>query len=601
MLQEYSVEYIWNSLNDFWRMFEDAPVVEQLWRGYAFTINNLYYQLYQLDLSKCIHTIPYKWISDWEVFVLDDSTRIDSVFTEYPYAFKLPFGVKNVTLLRESPRETINLPAGTLMRKDGLLVTPDLLVRHQDVIYMPEAVVRTDEGLLLFPEGITVNTEKLYPDKDYIVDEKSLTVHFKSEPYAVMWSNLAIRDLEVIYDNFGCLLKFYKPDSYKYLREVQGLWYAYWNGSTLSNIEIGLNVLRDFPFSFEDGIVDKIDTWNSGTIIGGSYYDITNDQLDYLKVGQMVEEIDIPNHVVKIGGRYYRFLSTNFSSLAVGQYVENIKSSGATIKVGANTYSTTTGQVLTVAEGEYITRFTPLTEAVGVFDYINYPGWWKEYTGRLDETEFTCYFDGSPFFDTGFFDIGFFDDTYSEECLKAIFLQYFTFLVKINHENWLHSKEDYEIVKAFLFAIKPAYTHFLFEVALNFRDEQVTFDSKWTMEWNFAPTDVPCDHHTFDESYIHPNFDDDGYFDFDRERDYLEISVFGSPEIFSDTPILGFTFDDEAVSTFDTSITSNGVELTFDQGPNTDEFDIKVYRRPSNIVSFTDDLNIVDTLTIENQ
>jgi len=598
--QEYNVDYIWNSLNDFWKMFEDAPVIEQLWRGYAFTVNNLYYQLYQLDLSKCIHTIPYKWISDWEVFNLNSTTKVPTVYPEYPYAYSLPYGVKNVTLLRESPRETVNLPPYTLMRVDGLLVTPDLIVRHPDQIMMPEAIVRTDEGVLVFPDGITVATEKLYPTTDFVVDEATLTIHFKNEPYSTLWSNLAIRDLEIIYDNFGYLLKYYKPDSYKYLREVQGLWYAYWNGSTLSNIATGVTILKDLPFAYEEGIVDKVDTWNSSAIIGGESYDITADQLEYLQKGQMVELIDAPNRVVKIGGRYYRFLTNNFSSMVVGQVVEEIITDGATVKIGPNTYPIEKGQVLDVAEGQYVSKFTPLTEAVGVFDYINYPGWWREYIGAIDETSVTCAFDGSPFFDTGYFDIGLFDDTYSESCLKALFLQYFTFLVKINQETWFRSKEDYEVVRAFLFAIKPAYTHFLFELAINFKDEQVTFDSGMKLDWNYAPTDIPCDHHTFDEAYIHPTFDDGGYFDFDRERDYLEISVFGSPHIFNDTPINGFTFDDEAVPTFDAGTTSNNVPLSFDSDPYNDEFVIEITHKIPSTLEFEESSKVTDSLELES-
>ena len=566
MQQEYNVDYIWNSLSDFWRLFEDAGVVEQLWRGYAFVVNNLYYQLYQLSLSKCIHTIPYKWISDYEVFTHDETTVVENTpirFAGFPYAYKLPFGVKNVTMLRESPRETTNLPLNTILTQDNLLILPDGTVRHPgDKIYMPEEVLKAGT-YIVFTHGVSVETEKYYPNIDYIVDESDLTIHFKQVPYTYLWSNLAVRNLEIIYDNFGKLIEFYKPDSYKYLREVQGLWYAYWNGSTLYNIEAGVTILKDLPFVLEDGVVTDISNSYNVATIGAVNINVTDAQLLTLAVGQIVQYINYAASTVKINGKYYKFPTDLILSIHIGDLVSKIDIPTPTVTVNSTVYPIPRGQFIDVAVGDYVSKFQPLTQAVGVFDYINYPGWWREYAGINEESEINCFFDGNPFFDGGKFDYGYFDDVYSERCLEAIFLQYFTFLVRINQETWFRSKQDMEMVRAFLFAIKPAYTHFIFEGVLEFEDDAIVFDLESGqgafMDWNYAPTDIPCDHNHFDEIFLHPTFDDSSLFDFnkeqgpgryDNERDWLWISVFGSPELFHDDDIQGYTFDDIAVPDF---------------------------------------------------
>lgn len=616
MAKEYNVDYIWDSLADFWKLFEDAPVVDQLWRGYVFTVNNLYYQLYQLNLSKCIHTIPYKWISDWEVFVFNDDTSIgyyddnrvfnlntkiilteaerevvtalggNYMYPDYPYVFRLPYGVKNVTQLNESPRETVMLPNNTMLSPDNVLILPDNTERYLgDTIYYPEEVIEWDD-YLVFPKGITVDTVKMFPNSDFIVNEVARTIHFKRKPYELMWSNLAIRDLEMIYDNFGVLLKYYKPDSYKYLREVQGLWFAYWNGAAVANIEIGLNILRDLPFVSEDGVVEKVSTVDSIATIGDNDVFVTKSQYELLTVGKEVSYVNAESGVIKVGQNYIRISPDDAANISVGDAIVDKKLPTVSIQISGSKYDFTGESTVSVSVGEFVPKFMPLTNAIGVYDYINYPGWWREYVGGYYDNFETCLNIGGAYFDTTFFDSGIFDAMDSNRCLEALFLQYFTFLVKIDSSAWFCSRADLEVVIAFLHAIKPAYTHFLFQFDLMLQDDTVTHDSEFRFkDWNYCPKDIPLDHHHFDMEVIHPNFDDGSYFDFDKERDYLCISVFGSPHIFEDDIVTGYTFDDIAVVDFDYH------RVPWDSDPLSDGFYLDMTRK------IPEDLNFVDKHT----
>ena len=596
MAKEYDVNYIWDSLADFWKLFDDAPVVDQLWRGYVFTVNNLYYQLYQLDLSKCIHTIPYKWISDWELFVMNDTTVADDSAPEidgYPFAYKLPYGVKNVTLLRESPRETVVLPNNTMLGPDDKLILPDGSIRYLgDTFFYPEEVIEWDD-YLVFPLGITVDVLKMSPVTDYVVDEASRTIHFKVKPYEIMWSNLAIRDLEMIYENFGCLLKYYKPDSYKYLREVQGLWYAYWNGSTITNIEIGINILRDLPFVQEDGVVEQVSSIDRSVTIGDLTFPITETQSELISIGGVVDYIDAPSGVISIDGQMIRIRSAYASLLSIGDIVVSKTDSTSNITVNGVDYTYSGDSAVAVTVGEFIPKFMPLTEAVRVFDYINYPGWWKEYVGGFEYNMQSCDEEGGAYFDTSIFDIGIFDAGMSEKCLEAVFMQYFTFLVRIDSKAWFCNKSELDVVIAFLYAIKPAYTHFLFEFALNFSDDTTMHDSDFRLKnWELRPLDIPVDHHIFDMEAIHPTFDDDSTFDFEDERDKLCISIFGSPHIFYDVVVNGRIFDDDAEENFD----NEGSD--FDTDPYDRGMVIEMKRRIDNSLNFTDNQYTIDNMEI---
>ena len=640
--QEYNVEYIWESLNDFWRMFEDAGVIEQLWRGYVFTVNNLYYQLYQLDLSKCIHTIPWRWISDWEVFVLDGTTRIDQDtprYADFPYCYRMPFGVKDATVLRESPREVVNLLPNTYLGADNILVLPDGSRRHStDTIYLPDEAV-IDGDVIRFPNGVSVDCEKLYPNVDYKIDVvyedpcgrqpvyyDVPTVHFKVEPYPRLWTNLAVRDLEIIYDNFGCLIDYYKPDSYRYLREVQGLWFAYWHGAAINNIVAGVNILKDLPFALEEGFVEEIAYTSNVAKIGNNIYELTEEQIAAIHIGDVVSYVNFAENVVGFPNPdpsaatelvYYKFPKPLPLSIQVGDIVSELYPSSTTVNISGATYPIVGSPILNVSKGEHLEQFTPLTKRIGVFDYINFPNWWREYAGNFNDYYETCFFDGYPLFDSGKFDYRNFDDTYSEDCLKAIFLQYFTFLVKVDQAVWFRSREEFQTVIAFLLAIKPAYTYFIFQLDLVLRDDALVFDKEYNIGWNFVPKDIPLDHHHFDEQYIHPLFDDGAYFDFDKERDYLCISVYGSPQIFSDSAAIGYTFDDPAVPVFDfdrTGIfeeapipeftevdppicwyTAEGFpRIPFDSDPYQDGMVLEVTRKVPQLLEFSDTPTPVD-------
>lgn len=483
--KEFDVSAIWRNLADFWAYFEDRDIVEQLWRGYSIVINDLYLQAYQLDLSKCIHTIPYEWGSDYELVPLTKETALpaDNKYPDFPYKYALPSNIKDINILRESPREVITLPPTTVMDEaTSAIITPDGIQRpFIDYIYLPsDTTYDKTNSLFVFPTGLQVDTYKLKKDIDFKIDNNAIYLPKELDTY--MWTNTCVRNLTMIYDNFGSTMDFYKEDSYNYWRQVQGLWFAFWNGSTITNIESGLNIIHDMPFAYEDGIVDSVD------------------------------------HVK------------------------------GTVNINGIVYNVGTDYTIRVSEGEYVKQFTPLTDSVLVYDAINFPGWWKELFGDIDSHNADSQLP-SPYWDSRKWDTQTFDAAFDERVVNAYTLPYFTFLIKIEESAWYKTKNEFDINKVFINAIKPAYTHYIFETYKRFYDDYSHFnDDNFALEFNYVPKDTVFEINHWDEE-SHPTLDD-STFDFDNNT-LDRLSIGRIPDEFNDSCTVGYILDDEATPKLD--------------------------------------------------
>ena len=308
--KELDITDITQEINTFWssNLFQDKHITDQLWRGYLYVMQNFYTQAYQLAKARGVQTFPADWVSHWEKFTFDDTTKVDSWNPLYPYAYALPTEVRSVYILRESPREISMLPAKSVIDESGKIILPDGTARIEgDSVYnMADyadytIVCPTCGGLGVYlgnpcptcggakevsgvysPSGIPVDTVKYLKRADGIADYEETTVAlgdficsadgicgggvdseqhliaFREEPYPEQYSQYVIRNTELIYEMFGSAIGYYKKDSQSYLREVQALWYAFWNGSTFSNIESGLSVLAGIPVTTTPGYVESI-------------------------------------------------------------------------------------------------------------------------------------------------------------------------------------------------------------------------------------------------------------------------------------------------------------------------------------------------------
>lgn len=211
--------------------------------------------------------------------------------------------------------------------------------------------------------------------------------------------------------NFGEPIDFIRDNSVAYTHSTRGLWYVYWNGPSVKNIEIGTKILMGVPYAPETTIVRSLLPGEGGT-------DIVLETSDGL-----VFTIEEPLQPI-------------------------------------------------VNAGDTVLRFHPLADGVDVWDYINNPDWFKD-IGMLyafwslfsvDGEPWVGYWDDGGFLDDGgFFDDGGVTDPTEREALNEFFfnlIKWFTFIVNVN-SVLLNTQEAADSLIFFLETIKPAYTEYI--------------------------------------------------------------------------------------------------------------------------------------------
>lgn len=636
--RERSVSSILFSINAFWSssLMQDRHIIDQAWRGYLNILDNLYTQLYQLNYAKCINTISHNWISHWERFDFNASNRVETFNSLYPYAYTLPKNIKSVYLLRESPREISLLPAMSMILNNNSILLPDGSMRYPgDIIYSNEdwfkfkidcpacnATGFIDGDICEICDGTKIASgvssesgfgvetvkyykraddiadydEGIYPLGDFVVDEANKIIAFKTEPYSILWSEFAVRDTEIIYDNFGSLLQFYKKDSYRYLRQLQGLWYTYWHGSTIKNLEIGLNVVTDLPFITDPGYVENI-TYLGNTFL--TQFAVPDTGLDLsAKIALPVYPAEAANGmrdliIVNMNKPEYAFVEgvdyeiihefedahdyenwysfTDFNSInsvpsqtmisyiklldsAVTQTIEPEDKLNIYFKDGSGSYIiTVAGRDYVIPDeytpevvvNQYMQQFEPLTEAINVYDYINYPKWWENLLGYASDSTFYLK-NGRVRFDSIInWDSGVKLDSYRKHLATTEIRYYHTFLVSLEKAAIPTTIEDVKIIKAYLDTIKPSYSHYIIRCTLDFYDDITTRQAHFGITGILNINDDQGPMQRFDDSWIRKNYDRDIIFD--KRRYYENLLIAKLPldglVFISDIAIHSCTFD----------------------------------------------------------
>lgn len=87
-------------------------------------------------------------------------------------------------------------------------------------------------------------------------------------------SRAVYRDRKAVFDNFGTAIGLDRPTSSTYLNEVRGIYFARYNGPTISNMSLGASILIDIPFS-EQGKVTAISTITPKSVqVGANFFPV---------------------------------------------------------------------------------------------------------------------------------------------------------------------------------------------------------------------------------------------------------------------------------------------------------------------------------------
>jgi hypothetical protein len=173
--------------------------------------------------------------------------------------------------------------------------------------------------------GLDSEGIRLRAGTDYVVDRDNQVARFAERPPEEMWAKRTLIDEESPWNNFGFLLDIYDQNSEQYLRQLQGTWFAFWNGPTPENVRRALYLLFTLPVALENA-----------TVIAVSPTEVTTESPEGI-----IRNFEVPSGLVPL--------------VEVGQQVE---------------------------------RFQPLVDGISVIDKINRPGFIQTDIGRANIQRF---------------------------------------------------------------------------------------------------------------------------------------------------------------------------------------------------------------------
>ncbi|NIP37089.1 MAG: hypothetical protein GWN12_19750, partial [Thermoplasmata archaeon] len=150
--------------------------------------------------------------------------------------------------------------------------------------------VITEPDYLLF-EGTDFDVE--YRTLSSTIDARS-TILFEEPQLQPLWAEYVAYDERYLRDNFGLNVELDEVSTDQYKSRVRGLYYAYFQGPTVSAIQLGVHLLVGLPIADEAGTVESVNPAFSGTL--GLITVAGRDYLYPLLVGtdlQVGDEVDL--------------------------------------------------------------------------------------------------------------------------------------------------------------------------------------------------------------------------------------------------------------------------------------------------------------------
>lgn len=311
----FRTQFILDALGDiFDRMpAEDRNMLLGIWESWARVLSDQLLVLVQTDLAKSLFTVPVDFRREDIAFTLDDTTRIQDeqrvergggvtitalevtslVDATRPYFVEVRRDPADVTKTRvrvftsladaiageNITGQTFSLGFGAKVAEPvggfaGATLTYDYSGRPADGALIKTFPERFAYGIDSEIDSIPELFEKtgigaheplgtpLVEATHYVVSAGALV--FLVEPTPFQFAPVLFQNRELIFDNFGFLIDFKQENSRAYRRNVQGLWFAFWNGPTVRNIELGAAIVLGFPIS-DGGTVLSIDVEIDGS------------------------------------------------------------------------------------------------------------------------------------------------------------------------------------------------------------------------------------------------------------------------------------------------------------------------------------------------
>jgi len=212
-----SASFMFRFLGDVWLLLplKDRRKLSNFWAAAIKITGDLQNTGFELDLSTAVQDVPVLNNEMWNKFQFNDETKLSpSPDDNFPYAYFL--GDSRIRSI-PSLQDRIDRPNKLLIEGADYYVSNNLALFKED----PESFCVTQGKSCLWAKDTLVNNEK---------------------PFR----------------NFGEFIDLYQSNSDQYLRVLQGVWYAYWNGPTVTNILTSLYLLFAIPTAPYNGTVTDI-------------------------------------------------------------------------------------------------------------------------------------------------------------------------------------------------------------------------------------------------------------------------------------------------------------------------------------------------------
>lgn len=332
----------------------------ELWKGQEQVFADVYQRFIELDQSLNINTIPVYLSTRWNKYLFNDDNKLTlpATFTSYQdlslgldltdtywIAFSIDDGPKiEIDCRGKDPQSTqiseivykINEASGFVFASS---IFENTIIKLQTATKGPDAKITilsasetskdateiifgltSDEVPLVTPRlpfkyALSDKTIRKMPsmqdsirneslkyliveDLDFYVNWKEGYMEFKEEPLEVLWAKITYIDEEMPFYNYGYLID-YRDSSISaedYLQNLQGLWFAFWQGPRPEFIKRALALLFSLPVAVDDGLIlSKKDGIMEILHLDGqvrSYY--LPSQLNWvLKVDDYVEKFEV--------------------------------------------------------------------------------------------------------------------------------------------------------------------------------------------------------------------------------------------------------------------------------------------------------------------
>jgi hypothetical protein len=296
------------------------------------------------------------------------STRLETSFqaTEtHPYAYDIDQNLTYASALSDKPRQ--HSEQGTVAQgiEDpeslSLIVLPGADFELNGL--EPAGVIRVDGKTLIYDEYVYRNSLVEFalrqkPDPDIVpiaagtevvmaprqIDTGEFEldgqghINLQDPPTRDrMWAPIARVDYQHIQNSFGKLVDLTADVSDElYLRRVQGVWHALFNGPAIENVHSGLQLTMGLPVASVSGTVDRIE--------------VNSDALGNILSRNLI--------IINTDGEFNHYLDPGIPVID-----------------------------FLYGPGDAIDRFDPLTDGVEVADFITDPLWHQRLPGQLNDAE----------------------------------------------------------------------------------------------------------------------------------------------------------------------------------------------------------------------